>query len=86
MILDGQRLMASDMPPGIPFEPMKGMTVSLSYKTAEEGRRIFNTLSACGQVQMTCGKTFWADGFGMCVDRFGTPWMVNAGDAGGAQG
>jgi len=29
-------------------------------------------------------KTFWADGFGMCTDRFGTPWMVNAGDAGGA--
>jgi PhnB protein len=86
MILDGQRLMASDMPPGIPFEPMKGMTVSLSYKTADEGRKIFDAQSAGGQVQMPYGKTFWADGFGMCVDRFGTHRMVNAGDAGGAQG
>ena len=47
--------------------------------------KIFDALSDGGQVQMPYGKTFWADGFGMCVDRFGTPWMVNAGDAGGAQ-
>jgi PhnB protein len=85
MTLDGNRLMASDMPPGMPFEPMKGMTVSLAYKTAEEGKKIFDALSAGGKVQMAYAKTFWADGFGMCVDRFGTPWMVNAGDGGGAQ-
>jgi len=85
MTLEGNRLMASDMPPGMPFEPMKGMTVSLAYKTAEEGRKIFDALAAGGQVQMAYGKTFWADGFGMCVDRFGTPWMVNAGDGGGTQ-
>ena len=22
-------------------------------------------------------KTFWSPGFGMCVDQFGIPWMVN---------
>jgi PhnB protein len=70
----------------MPFEPMKGMAVSLSYKSADEGRKVFDAISAGGQVQMPYGKTFWADGFGMCVDRFGTPWMVNAGDSGGAQG
>ncbi len=26
---------------------------------------------------MPIQKTFWADRFGMFVDRFGTPWMVN---------
>ena len=30
-----------------------------------------------GQVQMPMGETFWAKRFGMGVDRFGTPWMVN---------
>jgi Uncharacterized protein conserved in bacteria len=27
----------------------------------------------------TCpsGKTFFSKGFGMCVDQFGIPWMVN---------
>ncbi|MCM2336658.1 MAG: VOC family protein, partial [Pseudomonas sp.] len=32
-----------------------------------------------GTVRMPFEETFWAQGFGMCVDRFGTPWMVNAG-------
>jgi len=22
-------------------------------------------------------QTFWSEAFGMLVDRFGTPWMVN---------
>jgi PhnB protein len=26
---------------------------------------------------MPFSKTFWAKGFGMCVDQFGIPWMVN---------
>lgn len=80
MTLDGFRLMASDNPPGMAYEPMKGITVSLSYKTAAEGRRIFDALAEGGHVVMPFARTFWADGFGMVVDKFGTPWMVNAGD------
>ena len=71
--------MASDMPPGVPYEPMKGITVSLAYETAAEGRRILDLLADDGQVVMPFGTIFWVDGFGMLVDRFGTPWMVNAG-------
>jgi PhnB protein len=26
---------------------------------------------------MAFQQTFWAKGFGMVVDRWGTPWMVN---------
>ena len=26
---------------------------------------------------MPLQKTFWAEAFGMLVDHFGTPWMVN---------
>jgi PhnB protein len=26
---------------------------------------------------MPIQETFWAYRFGMCTDRFGTPWMVN---------
>jgi PhnB protein len=26
---------------------------------------------------MPLGKTFWAERFGMCTDRFGVPWMIN---------
>lgn len=80
MTLEGNRIMAADSPPGMPYEPMKGITVSLAYPDAGKGRAIFEALSAGGQVVMPYRKTFWADGFGMCVDKFGTPWMVNAGD------
>ena len=79
MTLEGSCIMASDMPPGMPFEPMKGITVSLAYPDVGRGKDVFDALSAGGTVTMPYQKTFWAAGFGMCTDRFGTPWMVNAG-------
>ncbi len=84
MTLEGHRLMAADMPSGMPFEGIKGITVSLAYPDAAKGKAIFEALSAGGTVTMPYQKTFWADGFGMCTDKFGTPWMVNAGDPGAA--
>ena len=85
MTVDGQRLLASDMPPGMAYEPMKGITVSLAYPDAAKGKAIFDAMSAGGKVTMPYQKTFWAEGFGMFTDRFGTPWMVNAGDPGANQ-
>lgn len=76
--LDGGVLMASDSMPGMPFEAMKGVAVTLAYKDVEKGRSVFNALvDDGGQVTMPYDKTFWASGFGMLVDRFGTSWMVN---------
>jgi len=77
--LDGRLLMASDDMPGHPYHGMHGFSLSLMYPTADAGRPIFDALSAGGQVTMPWQKTFWAEGFGMLVDRFGTPWMVNGG-------
>jgi PhnB protein len=28
---------------------------------------------------MPLQQTFWAARFGMLIDRFGTPWMINCG-------
>jgi PhnB protein len=58
---------------------MKGITLSLSYDTAEQARPVFEALAEGGKVSMTFQPWFWADGFGMAVDRFGTPWIVNGG-------
>ena len=77
--LEGRLLMASDGLPGHPYHGMHGFSLSLMYPTADAGRPIFDALAAGGQVTMPYQKTFWADGFGMLVDRFGTPWMVNGG-------
>jgi PhnB protein len=56
--------------------------VSISVKDRAEGERIFNGLADGGKVTMPFQKTFWSPGFGMCVDRFGIPWMVNCEQAG----
>lgn len=69
-------LLASDAPPGHYHQP-KGFSVSIQLKNVTEGERIFNALSENGTVQMPFQATFWSPGFGMCVDRFDIPWMVN---------
>jgi PhnB protein len=71
-----QVLMASDAPPER-YETPQGFSVSLNIDNAGEAERIFRALSENGKVHMPMQQTFWAARFGMCVDRFGTPWMVN---------
>jgi PhnB protein len=75
-IIDDHVLMASDAPPGHYSQP-QGFSISLSLDDASKGEAIFNKLAAGGATQMPFGPTFWAKGFGMCVDRFGIPWIVN---------
>nr|WP_221265715.1 VOC family protein [Oleiagrimonas soli] len=69
-------LMASDAPPGRQ-SPMGGFSVSLQIDDPAEAERCFEALSAGGEVRMPIGETFWAQRFGMFVDRFGVPWMIN---------
>lgn len=76
MTIDGQMIMASDAPPGHYSKP-QGISVSIALKDRDKGEQIFNKLAEGGSTQMPFQKTFWASGFGMCVDRFGIPWMVN---------
>ena len=73
----GHQLMASDAPPGVPFEGHKGFALSVQESDAKAGEQLFNALADGGQVTMAYGATFWAAGFGMLIDRFGVPWMVN---------
>lgn len=70
------QLMCADSPPGS-YQKPTGMNVSLHVKEAAEGERIFNALSENGNVTMPYAETFWTRGFGMCVDQFGIPWMIN---------
>jgi PhnB protein len=69
-------LMGSDPPPDHQ-EKMKGFSVSLGIKEPAEADRVFHALAEGGTVTMPIGPTFWALRFGMLVDRFGTPWMIN---------
>jgi PhnB protein len=74
--IDGQVIMASDAPPGR-FNKAQGFRVSLTFGDPAEAERRFKVLSEGGSVDMAFSKTFFSRGFGMCVDQFGIPWMVN---------
>ena len=70
-------LMASDDPTGN-FAGVQGMYVNYSVADVAEAERVFTALADSGEVTMPLADTFWSPMFGMCVDQFGTPWMVNA--------
>ena len=74
--IDGEVLMASDAPPGHFHQP-QGFSVCLQVEDPADAERRFKALTEGGTVNMPFGKTFFSKGFGMCVDQFGQPWMVN---------
>jgi len=45
--------------------------------SAVDPERVFQSLAEGGTVRMPLQETFWATPFGMLVDQFGIPWMVN---------
>jgi PhnB protein len=76
LVLGDKVLMGSDRPPGREGAT-QGFHVSLGPDDPAEAERIFNALAEGGRVDMPIQQTFWAARFGMLVDRFGIPWMVN---------
>ena len=69
-------VMASDAPPPH-YQKPAGFSVSISLNDKEKAERMFNALAEGGTMIMPFQQTFWASGFGMCIDRFSIPWMVN---------
>ena len=61
------------------YEVPKGISLSIHVSEAAEAERIFRELSQNGRVVMALEKTFWAERFGMLVDPYGIPWMINCG-------
>jgi PhnB protein len=75
---DGGLLMASDDSMTESFGPVQGMMVSWSTPDGGEAKRVFEALAEGGNVTQPLIETFFSPAFGMCVDRFGTPWMISA--------
>lgn len=51
--------------------------ISLSPDSREEADRLFDALSAGGEVEMAMEEMFWGDYFGSFRDRYGIWWMIN---------
>ena len=74
----GMELMGADVAPDR-YEAPKGFSLSIHLTDIADAERIFQALSTGGRIVMGLEKTFWADRFGMVVDRFGMSWMINCG-------
>ena len=75
---NGAAFMASDWMAPQPYPGMSGFSVTLAVPTADEAKSLYDQLVDGGKATMPFDKTFFSEGFGMLVDRFGTPWMVMA--------
>ena len=73
----GARLFAGDMPPGMPYEGVKGVMLAIEYDTIDQAQLAFHAMSQGGRVTMPLAPSFWARTFGMLTDRFGVSWAVN---------
>jgi PhnB protein len=73
----GQHLLeGADVPPDRYEEP-KGFSLSLNIASPPEAEKVFEQLAEGGRVLYPMAKTFWSERFGMVIDRFGIPWMIN---------
>lgn len=74
--LGTQVLMGGDVPPERYEEP-RGFALSLQIASTGDAERIFECLAEGGRIVVPLAQTFWAVRFGMVVDRFGIPWLIN---------
>ena len=72
-------LMANDVPEilGKTNENENRSKIVINAESKAEADKLFNGLSAGGQVTMPMNQTFWGAYFGMFTDKFGIHWMVN---------
>lgn len=60
------------------YAPSSGdMSLMVDIDDAEKAQATFDALAKDGQIIMPYDETFWADGYGFCIDRFGIGWQVN---------
>jgi PhnB protein len=76
LTIGNQELMGGDVAPDAYQEP-QGFSLSIQIKSTADAERIFRELAENGKVVLPLEKTFWAARFGMLVDRFGIPWLIN---------
>ncbi|RYY31385.1 MAG: VOC family protein [Chitinophagaceae bacterium] len=75
----GTILMASDCVPasGHVLTVGNNMYINIAADSREEADRLFNGLSAGGEIEMPMADMFWGDYFGSFKDKFGIQWMIN---------
>ena len=75
----GLTIMAADTPSSMEVSPVGGVSLSLFGGPEDEAemRRFWDGLLEGGTQTVPLELAPWGDVFGMLVDKFGVPWMVN---------
>jgi PhnB protein len=69
-------LLGADMMPD-DYERPQGFFVTVSVDGLERAKLLFEGLAEGGVVRLPFQETFWSQGFGVLIDRFGVPWEIN---------
>ena len=72
-------LMANDVPEflGKVNENENRSKICISTESKEEADKLFNGLSAGGEIEMPISDSPWSTYFGMFRDKYGIEWMVD---------
>ncbi|MXV50076.1 VOC family protein [Pedobacter sp. HMF7647] len=72
-------LMANDVPEilGRTNENENRSKIVISAESKEEADKLFNGLSAGGQIEMPISDSPWGTYFGMFRDKYGIEWMID---------
>jgi PhnB protein len=78
-ILGCHILMGTDAPESMGFNIKYGNNVhiNLDPDSKAETKRLFDALSAGGEVEMELQEMFWGAYYGSCTDKYGIKWMFN---------
>lgn len=72
-------LMANDVPEsmGLTNENENRSKISISAESKEEADKLYNGLSAGGQIEVPIADSPWGSYFGMFRDKYGIEWIVD---------
>ncbi len=77
--IGGNVLMGNDVPSfmGTVNEKENRSKIAVGAESREEADRLFNGLSAGGEVEMPMDNSPWGSYFGMFRDKYGIEWMID---------
>jgi PhnB protein len=58
-------------------ESMNSFSLYITAETRKEAERIFNALSAEGDIIVAIDDQFWGSYYGQCFDKFGINWKIS---------
>lgn len=78
-IIGGHILMGTDAPKefGMTVKYGNNTHINLEPASREEAKRLFDELSAGGNIEMPLQDMFWGAYYGSFTDTFGINWMIN---------